>query len=165
MKHITILASMLLVCTIMFAVSGCKKGNNPLKEFEGTYTVNYHEHSTVPGAPPPSGVCDSSGTMTVTLETIDGDDTRLKCILEQSKLYCQSQNLHLWCFAAFTNSTGQLSGSNFVEFCDGVTQVTVNSSTLTVAGPAISCNVNYGYMPTNTGPTLPTGFDFEGTKN
>lgn len=175
MHHKPFLLSFLLITIMVAGFSGCKKedDNNqqqttvehPLKSFVGTYSVSYHEHQTVPGAPYPSGICDTTYAMTVTIDTIAGDTTRLQCTFEQSKLHCQSQYLYYWCFAASKNAAGEVSGSSFIEFCYDAPQIVVTNSTLSIVGTTINCTVNYNDIVNNTGPTLPTYFDFTGTKN
>lgn len=162
----TLAALLFTICTLLF--SGCKKegnANHPFKDFVGTYSVTYHERQIVPGAPQNSGVCDSTYAMTVTLDYVEGDDTKLKCTLESSKLHCQPQNLEYWCLSATKNSDGQVTGSNFAEVCGDQPPIVVTGGTLSITGNTISCNVNYNYIVNNTGPTLPTLFEFTGTKN
>lgn len=164
--------AVIVVLVTLVATAGCKKSDDknnitehPLKAFVGTYSVTYHDHSTVPGAPPPTDVCDNTNSMTVTLDTITGDTTKLKCVFEASKLYCQSQNNYYWCLSASKNSSGIVSGNGFVEFCADATHITVTSSSLTITGTYISCNVSYTENVGGGGPTLPHNFDFTGTKD
>src|ERR1041385_5053553 len=146
--------------SMMMMTGGCKKKDD-LKNFTGTYTITYHEHYDIPGAPPPSGVCDSTSTMTMTLSAVGSDKTRLQFDLEDSKLYCQSQSN--WCFTATQNSSDNLSGSGFLSECsDAAPYLIVTSGTLSVSGRSISGSVHYTEHP---GPTIPFYFEFNGTKN
>ena len=84
---------------------------------------------------------------------------------EASKLYCQSQYNYYWCLTASKNSSGVVSGNSFVWLCTGDPHITVTSSSLSITGTSITCNVYYTEDVGGGGPTLPHNFNFSGTKN
>jgi hypothetical protein len=169
----------ILVSLAFSMLAGCKKESNeqenngqknntpdPLAATVGTYSTSYHEHYDLAGAPPPTNVCDTTYSMTVTVDTIAGTPKRLKLTVEANKLWCQSQYNSQWCFNATADTiTGKVTGTDFKEFCDD-NGYRVTSSDISIIGDSISCTVNYNANTgTGSGPNIPSYFNFSGKKN